>query len=134
MIGILLITHEGIGEALLSTLNGILGQQPEQLVVYSLINDCDKQISINKIQMLAASLDDGDGLLVLTDLCGATPHNRAVAASLPSKTELVSGINLPMLIKAISYRHLELADLALKVANGAKDCIVVGECNETERT
>ncbi|MCU7958418.1 MAG: PTS fructose transporter subunit IIA [gamma proteobacterium symbiont of Bathyaustriella thionipta] len=133
-VGILLITHEGLGEALLSTLGDILGQTPQQIATYSVINDADHPHSLQNIQTLAASLEYGEGLLILTDLCGATPHNRVMEAKLPEKSRLVSGVNLPMLIKAITYRHLELDALTQKVVAGGKDCITIGACRKDTAT
>jgi len=125
MIGILIVAHGGIGEALIHSASHVLGKplaRVQQLGVR--LNDKPETI-LPRVQALVRELDDGDGVLVLTDIYGATPGNVALKLLEPGKVEGVSGVNLPMLIRALDYRDKgDLAEVVKKALSGGAEGVV----------
>jgi mannose PTS system EIIA component len=123
MIGILLITHGDIGKELLRTAQNIIKSFPTPAdylrVEYTFETTSAKKQALAKIKFL----DEGDGVLILTDLFGATPHN--ISTSLKkTKCCVVSGLNLPMLLRSFNYAHLPLEELAEKASDGGKSGVI----------
>ncbi|WP_456415650.1 PTS sugar transporter subunit IIA [Thiolapillus sp.] len=117
-IGILLITHPGIGEALLRNACELVGSCPLriQCVDIPLEGDTDELQQLTRRQ--ARDLDDGSGVLVLTDAFGATPSNIACQLTGELEANVVSGLNLPMLIRVFNYASDDLQSLTHKAADG----------------
>lgn len=124
MIGILLLTHNHFGECLIENVVHVLGQRPPQLQAFGLIGcDCPYQAE-PAVQALIRELDDGQGVIVLTDIYGASPSNLACRLLVPGRVEGISGVNLPMLLRLISSRHLPLAQAVAKVLACSRDSII----------
>jgi PTS system ascorbate-specific IIA component len=123
-VGLLLITHNGIGTALLGTVTRMLGGCPLQARVLAVHEegDCDRLCSLALDWALA--LDAGDGVLVLTDLFGSTPANIAAALQVRNAVRVVSGVNLPMLVRVLNYSGLALDALAEKAVSGGRDGVM----------
>lgn len=123
-VGILLITHSGIGGALLNVAYGTFGQLPLEISHLSVSRDPDPEHLIAQASDLVRKIDAGEGVLVLTDMFGSTPSN--VAQGLQSQGFaicVVTGLNLPMLFRVLNYPHLELAQLAKKAVEGGRNGI-----------
>lgn len=123
-VGILLITHSGIGCALLNVAHGTFGKLQANIDHLSVSRDPNPELLISKAAAMVRKLDDGEGVLVLTDMFGSTPSN--VAQGLQHQgyaIRVVTGLNLPMLFRALNYPNLPLAQLAKKAVAGAKDGI-----------
>lgn len=123
-VGILLITHSGIGCALLNVAHGTFGQLPLAVLHLSVSRDPEPEILTAKASHMVRKLDSGSGVLVLTDMFGSTPSN--IAQSLQNQgcnIRVISGLNLPMLFRALNYPHLALGPLAKKAVDGGKDGI-----------
>jgi PTS system ascorbate-specific IIA component len=119
-VALLIITHTPLGSALQQAASGILGDMPLPLAVMDIQPDADPQQEIQRAEALLAELDQGDGVLLLTDLYGSTPSNIASRLVQPGRAvRLLSGLNLPMLIRIMNYPTLPLDALAEKAANGA---------------
>jgi PTS system ascorbate-specific IIA component len=71
-----------------------------------------------------AQLDRGDGVLVLTDVYGATPANITKSLLMPGRVEGIAGVNLPMLVRALSHRNEPLASVAARALSAAVECVV----------
>ena len=122
-VGILIISHENIGHAILNTAKTIIGSIPCPVETISIDMDCDCDTQIKDIKTIANKLNCGDGLLILTDLFGATPSN--IASAIDDKNSvLVSGLNLPMLIRVLNYYTLPLYELSDKAIGGGQDGIM----------
>jgi PTS system ascorbate-specific IIA component len=122
-VGVLIISHDGIGPALLGTATLMLNDCPLQTKLLTVSRDCDPdQLTEDAVEQIEA-LDAGEGVLVLTDLYGSTPCN--IARKLPSQkhVHVVSGLNLSMLIRVFNYPKLTLEDLSEKAVSGGKDGI-----------
>ncbi len=107
MVGFLIATHGGLAEGLLNSIQLITGKQ-EKLRLISIDWETDVERFGQEIIEQVISLDDGNGVIIFTDIKMATPYNRAVMASQTLKPnhlyKVISGVNLPMLLEAISIR------------------------------
>ena len=124
MIGVLIVTHGTIGESLLSSASQILGGLPPMVATLGVSRNDDPDDVTLRAGELLEGLDQGDGVLVLTDLFGATPSNIANRLLKPGRVEGLAGVNLPMLIRALSYRHEALATVKDKAQSGACEGVV----------
>ena len=124
-VGLLIISHDGVGEVLLDTATKMLGGCPLQTRLLTASRDCDsdklKATAIKHIKYL----DQGDGVLVLIDLYGSTPSNIAAHLLTQQPIKIVTGINLSMLVRLLNYPHLPLDELCDKAVSGGKDGILV---------
>ncbi len=120
-VGVLLVTHEAMGAALVGAARHVLGRLPLPVDVVEVAASADPDNTLRDAAAHARSLDEGAGVLVLTDLYGATPCN--VAQRLPSlgiTTHCVSGLNLPMLLRVLNYPEQSLDELAQTAASGGR--------------
>ncbi len=104
MIGILIATHRELGAALIDCVEFILGERPEGLVPISIDLRENAEDLRHKIETAIKKVGKKDGVLILTDMFGGTPSNLSYSFLEEGRVEVVSGVNLPMLIKAISLR------------------------------
>jgi PTS system ascorbate-specific IIA component len=124
MVGILLITHGALGESLLRAAAHTLGRQPERAEHISVTAlDAPESLLVRGREALAR-IDDGSGVLVITDMYGATPANVAAKLLANGRIEGLSGANLPMLVRALAHRDLPLAQLVEKARSGAAEGVV----------
>jgi len=123
-VSILIIAHDEIGQALLSAANKTLGELPLQSTAITVSFDADPERLVPKLKDLAKTLDEGDGVLILTDLYGSTPSNIAANLHLHDQIRVVSGLNLPMLIRVMNYPQSDLCTLAQKAFSGGKDGVI----------
>lgn len=122
-VGILIISHDGIGPALLGTATLMLNDCPLQTKLLTASRDCDpEQLTEDAIEQIEA-LDAGEGVLLLTDLYGSTPCNIAQKLTSAKHVHVVSGLNLSMLIRVLNYPKLSLEELSDKAVSGGKDGI-----------
>lgn len=133
-IGLLIITHNQIGGQLLDTAVNMLGYCPLLAESLAISPDANPDRIRARAQQLAKDLDQGDGVLVLTDMFGSTPSNIASSLGREGHVAVVSGINLPMLVRVLNYPHLSLAGLTAKALSGGSDGIL--DCSQSlpERT
>ena len=128
MIGVLLIAHGTLGEALLANAAHVLGHTQPHAAALNIAPGDRTDDRLAEARHLVAALNDGDGVLVLTDIFGATPANIAGCLLNSEKVEGIAGVNLPMLVKALAYRHLPLADVVAKALDaGAQGQIRIKE-------
>jgi PTS system ascorbate-specific IIA component len=118
MIGILLLTHGTLGESLVQTAIHVLNKRPARLKQLGLTAQDDPLLLLPQARALLKELDDGDGVLVLTDMYGGSPSNMAAKLVIPGKVEAVAGVNLPMLIRALTYRDKTLDMMVTKAVSG----------------
>lgn len=127
-IGLLLITHGNLGREMLDTVNGILRQCPLQAQAISVSSDCDPEAMYAQASGICTGLDRGDGILVLTDLFGSTPSNIAHRLTGNHRVAVISGANIPMLLRILNYPEMDLEHLSEKAASGARDGVIVTPC------
>ncbi|MCX7895743.1 MAG: PTS sugar transporter subunit IIA [Thermoanaerobaculum sp.] len=134
MVGILIISHGSLAEELLSAGRKIDSTLAQQAKALSLEWNVDPEQARQQIAAALRDLDAGDGVIVLTDMFGGTPTNLSLAFLDRARSELVTGVNLPMVVKVASLRRepqLTLKALARAVAEkGQKSIYVVSEVLE----
>lgn len=131
MIGLLVVAHGHLGESLIECASYVLGQRPVQLAAIDLMAFRDPGVMHAEAQRQIAELDQGQGVLVLADVYGATPCNTVCRLLSVGRVEVVVGANVPMLLKTLTYRDRgTLEELAERAAHGAREGVfrMVQEC------
>jgi len=125
MIGLVVATHGALGEALLTTAGLIVGQAAQACTV-SLSQGNSAEELRELLARKIAEVDQGDGVLVMVDMFGGTPANIGMTLLAPGRVELLTGVNLPMLLKFFTYRELyPLPELAEFLMGRAREGIVL---------
>ena len=124
MIGILIVAHGAFGEALIHSASHVLGKRPLRVRQVGVTIHDDPEAILPQAQSLVKELDQGDGVLVLTDIYGATPGNIALRLLVPGRVEGVSGVNLPMLVRALTYREQGLKKVVQKALSGGAEGVL----------
>ncbi|CAN4266265.1 MAG: PTS fructose transporter subunit IIA [Candidatus Methylopumilus sp.] len=124
MIGILIIAHGGFGESLLECAKHVIGNEPRQVAYLAVTNHDDPDHLLPVAQNLVAKLNEGDGVLVLSDMYGATPCNIVSKLLVPGVVEGVAGVNMPMIVRTMTYRHESLMALVEKAVAGGREGVV----------
>lgn len=125
MIGLVVATHGTLGESLLATTGMIVGA-PAQCRVVSLSRDDSPKEMRDLLSEALDEVDRGDGVLVMADMFGGTPANIGMTLLVPGRVELLTGVNLPMLLKFMTYRErYALQELAELLKGQARDGIVL---------
>ncbi|HUJ87838.1 MAG TPA: PTS sugar transporter subunit IIA [Burkholderiales bacterium] len=135
MIGILIISHGALGESLIHAASHVLGKRPLRVRQVGVTVHDDPEAILPLAREFVRELDGGDGVLVLTDIYGATPGNIAMRLLQKGRIEGISGVNLPMLIRALTYRNEPLASVVEKALSGGVDGVVHmnSDCCNAER-
>jgi PTS system mannose-specific IIA component len=125
MLGLLVISHGRLAEELVNAVRTIVGPV-EALEAVSIGWDDEVDASTKRIEEAIQRVDSGQGTLLLTDMFGGTPTNLALALHDPGRIEIVTGVNLPMLIKFANLREqLELQEAAGRIADQGREAIHV---------
>lgn len=120
-IGLLLITHDGLGQDLLVTATKTMGTCPLNTKFLPVLEDSNLDELITLAKQYCNLLETGDGVMVLTDMYGSTPSNVARELLKQDKVVCVAGVNLPMLVKVLNYCDLSLHELLEKALSGGRD-------------
>lgn len=112
MIGILVVSHEPLGTALIRCTRHIYGRLPPQLAALDVIPDENPQAAWKAARELMARINDGSGVVVFTDLFGATPSRIARGLAEPHRVLVIAGVNLPLLLKALNNRRMAIDEMA----------------------
>lgn len=118
MVGILIIAHGTLGESLVHCASHVMGSRPVQLLQLGVAVSDDPSLVLPQVLRLVRQLDDGSGVLILTDVYGATPSNIAARALVPGRVEGIAGVSLPMLVRALTYRNEPLKTVVAKAMSG----------------
>lgn len=118
MVGILIIAHGTLGESLIHCASHVMGSRPPHLTQIGVSIQDDPQLVLPQAIKLVRGLDQGSGVLILTDVYGATPSNITSRLLIPGKVEGVAGVNLPMLVRALTYRKEPLRTVIAKAISG----------------
>lgn len=104
MIGILVVTHANLGSALIETVNFILGNEQDKLLAVSINIQDNPDTLRKKIKSGIGKVKTDQGVLILTDMFGGTPSNLSYSFLEEGCVEVISGVNLPILLKAVNAR------------------------------
>jgi PTS system mannose-specific IIA component len=121
MVGILIIAHGALGETLIQCATHVIGSRPLRVKSLAVSGRGDPEALLAQARRAIAELDDGAGVLLLTDMLGGTPSNVATRAVIPGHVEAVAGVNLPMLIRVLTYRGQSVESTALKAVSGGRE-------------
>lgn len=124
MIGIFLITHGTLGESLIQNVCHVLNRRPPRIAQLGVAAQDDPLDILPLARLLLAEVDAGHGVLVMTDVYGATPGNLALKLIEPGRVEAVAGVNLPMLLRALTYRERGMETILQKAISGARDGVI----------
>jgi PTS system mannose-specific IIA component len=126
--GVLLITHPGVGSALLDVATHLLRQLPLKAEAFEVPFDADLTTLLPQASAAMRRVESGAGVLVLTDLYGASPSNLAAQLSrLGTPVRRVSALNLPMLLRVMNYPEQGLDQLPATAAAGARNGAIVDD-------
>ena len=123
-VGLLIITHNGIGKNILATASDIFGGLSMPAKVISVLPQGNYAENLSTAEEYIDELDSGDGVLVLSDIFGATPSNIATKAEEGKKACVIAGINLPMVVRILNYSQLPLSEIATKAASAGHESII----------
>lgn len=126
MVGLLVITHNNVGGALFDAAISVLGSCPLPYEILPVSQNCDPEERFKKAQSYLKELNQSDGILVITDMYGSTPSNIATKLSGDNVT-IVTGINLPMLVRVMNYPKLSLEKLANKAVSAGQTGVIIVE-------
>jgi PTS system ascorbate-specific IIA component len=128
MIGVLIVTHGEIGTSLLDSASQILGSRPQQTATLSVWRQDDPDDLVLRARELMEQIDSGTGVLILTDLFGATPGNVVSKLLEDGRVEGVSGASLPMLLRVLTGRDgaspATLSTLVQRALSGGTEGLV----------
>ena len=118
MIGVLIIAHDALGQSLVDAVTHVLGGRPPQFGVFPVKAGDDPLALLPKARAAVAELDSGEVVAILSDLYGATPCNLAVKLADRGHVEVITGVNLPMLVRTFTYRTKGMETLVKKAISG----------------
>jgi len=124
MIGVLILAHDGLGAALVASATHMLGRAPDNVREIGMTGADDPEAIFARGRAALRELDTGSGVLVLTDIYGATPCNIASRLLEPGRIEGVSGVSLPMLLRVLTYCGGGLESLVEKARSGGTEGVV----------
>ncbi len=111
MIGIVIVAHGGLACEYVKAIEHVVGPQ-NGLRGIMIENDCNRDTKQSEICAAADAVDEGDGVVIVTDMFGGSPSNLSLKACQPDNRRILYGANLPMLIKLAKSRHLDVAQAA----------------------
>ena len=123
MIGLVLVTHGRLADEFRNAVEHVVGRQ-EYFVTVCIGPDDNMENRRDDILSAVAEADAGSGVIILTDMFGGTPSNLAISAMSPGKVEVIAGVNLPMLLRTVSYRHESLDALVSRAMVGATQGVI----------
>ena len=115
MVGILLLTHAPLGRAFIDAATHVFRSEPAQIEAIDVVANQDPKEVYKLGRKAITRINDGTRLLVITDVMGGTPSNCTLQLCVPGEIEVIAGISLPMLLRAITYRHNTI-DVAVEMA------------------
>jgi len=125
-VALLLITHDTIGSSLLETATNMLGICPIATENLPVTQHCKPEQLLVRAKRLCYEIDQGNGILIMTDMYGSTPSNIACKLA-GTNVKIITGLNLPMLVRIMNYPDLSLDKLTHKAVSGGQTGIIVVE-------
>ena len=134
MIGVLIIAHENLGDSLIRCVSHVLGGRPPKFDALAVMSHDDAFNLLPQAKKMVAALDDGEGVLIVSDIYGATPCNLASKLIERGRVEVVAGVSLPMLVRAFTYRDRGLPMMVTKAVSGGRDGVLHVELSPIHAT
>lgn len=130
MIGVIILAQANIGKGLIAAATHTLGECPKDLKALPVTYQESPETLLKIIAEMIAQLDRDNGVLILADIYGATHTNTACRLLKRGRIEMIAGVNLPMLIRVLNYRHENLDELIDKALSGGSGGIVCAGTSE----
>ena len=124
MVGILSVTHGNLGDTLAECAQHILQRELPHLAVMAVDKNDDPDRKLAEARELVRGLDDGSGVLLLSDIFGGTPSNIASRLIEPGRIEAVAGVSLPMLVRSLCYAGQPLETVVSKAVTGGLEGVM----------
>jgi PTS system ascorbate-specific IIA component len=118
------VAHGALGESLIDCATHVMGSRPALLEQFGIDMHDDPATLLHVMQKVVRDLDEGDGVLILSDIYGATPCNIVSKLVKQNSVEGIAGVNLPMLVRALTYRNGNLTKLAEKALSGGQEGVI----------
>lgn len=122
MIGIVLVAHGNLGKEMVHVLQHVVGEQ-NNIEYVGISNSDDMELKRHEILEKTSAVDTGDGVVVVTDMFGGTPSNLAISMMEERNIEVISGMNLPMLVKLVRARDEALTDAVVQAQEAGQKYI-----------
>ena len=119
MIGIVIVAHGGLASELMRATEHVVGRQ-RAMIAISVGPEDDRAARTREICDAADRVDDGSGVVVVTDMFGGSPSNLSLTACKPQNRKILTGVNLPMLIKLAKSRHLSVDEAVASAADAGR--------------
>lgn len=119
MIGIVIVAHGGLASELMRATEHVVGRQ-RAMIAISVGPEDDRAARTREICDAADRVDDGSGVVVVTDMFGGSPSNLSLTACKPQNRKILTGVNLPMLIKLAKSRHLSVDEAVSRAADAGR--------------
>ncbi len=133
-VALLIVSHHNIGKALVEAIATSFERQlPLELKTVDVPTDSDSDVLKAQVKQAIADMDTGDGVLILTDLYGSTPSNICKDNLAGGRVRIVTGLNLPMLLRIMNYPNLSLSEMAANAVTGGQGGIVDCAAQETKK-
>ena len=133
MIGLVIVAHKPVASGFYAAARHVLGADPPQLRWLDVESNEETSALLHRARALVDEVDSGDGVLVCSDICGATPCNTATQLVQSGRVNVISGLNLPMLLRAINYRKLPLEELTEKAFAGGMGGVMRMEKDDAKK-
>ncbi len=129
MVGVVIVTHGNLGKELINATEMVVGEELKRFQSVSIDPKEDSEEIRNKIIEAIRKVDEGDGVLIMTDMYGGTPSNISLSFLQEKKIEVITGVNLPMLLKLATYKDdKNIEELAVFITNyGQKNINLASE-------
>ena len=124
MISLIILAQQDMAQGLLNAIEHVLGKVPPGLDIQPIDYHQPHEDLATALGERIRRLDQGDGVLILADVYGSSHTNAACRLLAPGRVELVSGVNVPMLLRVLSYRTLGMSELLRKAMSGGTEGIV----------
>jgi len=124
MIGILIVAHGTLSDSLIGAVTHVLGSRPPQFDGMRVAAADDPLALLPRAREIVKSLDSGDGVLIFSDIYGASPSNLAGKLLKAGRVEGIAGVNLPMLVRAFTYRSRDIDTLLKRAVSGGCDGVL----------
>ncbi|MDR2711000.1 MAG: PTS fructose transporter subunit IIA [Burkholderiales bacterium] len=131
-VGVLLLMHEPLAEAFVEVLTHVMGGRPSQCEALPVLSSDNAETLFGKVKARVDALNQGAGVLIFSDICGATPYRVAQQIVEPQRVALVCGASVPMLVRALTYREAGLEVAVEKALSGGHQGVMCVKNNDEE--
>jgi PTS system mannose-specific IIA component len=126
MVGVLIVSHGTLAEALISSVQSLVGRMEKVKGISIWPKDNPREVK-DRIEKKMVEVDDGDGILILTDTSGGTPTNLSLSSLERERVEVVTGVNMPMLLTLWSYRRRSLEEISKLLKKSGRRSIILAK-------